>query len=52
MTFSFAFLMTYALLAHSVKAWLAAPGRIRAFQRTSGTVFIGFGVLLATSSNR
>ena len=52
MGFSFAFLMTYALLAHTARQWLAGPRRIRAFQRTSGSVLIGFGVLLATSSHR
>lgn len=49
MTFSFAFLMSYALLAHKAKRWLFRPGRVRTFSRTSGAVFIGFGLLLATS---
>jgi homoserine/homoserine lactone efflux protein len=52
MGFSFFFLMGYALLAHTAKSWLSRPDRIKAFQRTSGTVFVGFGVLLATSTNR
>ncbi len=52
MLFSFLFLMTYALLAHKAKSWLMRPGRARAFNRTSGSIFIGFGLLLATSSNR
>ena len=52
MVFSFFFLMFYALLAHQVNAWLNKPNRITAFNRSSGTIFIGFGVLLATSSNR
>ena len=52
MFFSFSFLMGYSLLAHKAKAWLAKPNRIKAVNRTSGSIFIGFGVLLATSSNR
>jgi len=52
MTFSFTFLMSYALLAHSAKAWLTRSGRAKAVNRTSGSIFVGFGILLATSSNR
>jgi threonine/homoserine/homoserine lactone efflux protein len=52
MSFSFAFLMFYALLAHSAKTWLSRSGRVRAVNWTSGSIFIGFGVLLATRSNR
>lgn len=52
MSFSFSFLMLYALLAHSAKTWLAKPGRIKVVNRTSGSIFIGFGVLLATSSSK
>ena len=51
MIFSFFFLMSYALLAHTAKIWLTKPGRINAVNRTSGSVFICFGILLATSSN-
>jgi len=52
MVFSFSFLMAYALMAHKVKHWLIKPGRVKNFSRASGAVFIGFGVLLASSSNR
>ena len=52
MIFSFSFLMIYALLAHNAKIWLAKPNRINVVNRTSGSVFIGFGLLLATSSNK
>ena len=52
MFFSCFFLMFYSLIAHKAKTWLSRPGRIRIFNRTSGTVFIGFGLLLATSSNK
>ena len=52
MIFSFSFLMFYALLAHKAKIWLTKPNRIKAVNRTSGSIFIGFGVLLATSSNK
>ncbi len=52
MSFSFFFLMSYALLAHSAKAWLTRPSRIKVVNRASGSIFIGFGLLLATSSNK
>ncbi len=52
MFFSFAFLMFYALLAHKAKYWLMQPHRIKMFGRASGSVFVGFGALLATSSHR
>lgn len=52
MVFSFSFLMSYALLAHKIKAWLTRPNRVKVFYRTSGSIFVGFGLLLATSSNR
>ncbi len=52
MIFSFSFLMFYALLAHNVKTWLSKANRIKVVNRTSGSIFIGFGVLLATSSNK
>ncbi len=51
MLFSFSFLMFYALLAHKAKVWLSKPNRIKAFNRTSGSIFVGIGVFLATSSN-
>jgi len=52
MFFSFSFLMTYASLAHAAKDWLSKPGRMTIMNRTSGGVFIGFGALLATSTNK
>jgi len=51
MIFSFSFLVFYASIAHSAKKWMTNPNRIKAFNRTSGSIFIGFGCLLATSSN-
>jgi threonine/homoserine/homoserine lactone efflux protein len=51
MVFSFSFLMLYAVLAHGAKTWLTNPNRMKYFNRTSGSIFIGFGVLLASSSN-
>ena len=48
---SFFFLMFYALLAHKAKAWLTKPNRIKAVNRTSGSIFVGIGVFLETSSN-
>ncbi|SDZ97565.1 Threonine/homoserine/homoserine lactone efflux protein [Desulfuromusa kysingii] len=52
MFFSFAFLMFYALLAHKAKFWLMKPRRMKIFGRVSGSIFVGFGALLATSSHR
>ena len=52
MSFSFFFLMSYARLAHSAKAWLTKPDRIKIVNRASGSIFIGFGMLLATSSSK
>ncbi len=52
MAFSFFFLMSYALLADRAKRWLTKPGRIKVVSRASGSVFIGFGLLLAASSNK
>lgn len=52
MTFSFTFLMLYALAAHKACAWLRGPGRKILIDRASGSVFVGFGVLLAGSANR
>jgi threonine/homoserine/homoserine lactone efflux protein len=47
-----AVLMFYALLAHKARTWLLKPLRAKAVARTSGSIFIGFGILLAASSNR
>lgn len=52
MFFSFVFLMFYALLAHKAQFWLMQPHRIKTFGRVSGSIFVGFGALLATSSHR
>jgi threonine/homoserine/homoserine lactone efflux protein len=52
MFFSFLFLMGYALLAYKVKDWLKKPGSGRTFNRISGSVFIAFGLLLASSSQK
>ena len=51
MAFSFLFLMLYALAAHKACAWLQGAGRKTLVNRASGSVFVGFGVLLAGSSN-
>lgn len=51
MAFSFSFLMLYALVAHKARAWLQGAGRKTLVNRASGSVFVGFGVLLAGSSN-
>ena len=51
MAFSFSFLMLYALLAHQAAAWMKKAGKRTVLNRISGSVFVGFGFLLATSSN-
>jgi threonine/homoserine/homoserine lactone efflux protein len=50
MLFSFSFLMLYSVLASQARAWFTRPGRARAVNRTSGSIFVGFGILLAVSS--
>lgn len=52
MIFSFSFLMLYAVLAHYARTWLNKPNRINIVNRTSGSIFIGFGILLAATSNK
>lgn len=52
MFFSFVFLLGYALLAYKAKIWLLQPQRMKMFGRVSGSIFVGFGALLATSSHR
>lgn len=52
MFFSFLALMVYALLAQRMKGWLNQSERMKNFNRATGSVFIGFGVLLASSSNK
>lgn len=52
MLFSFTFLMAYALLAHHAGIWLKTPSRVRRVNYLSGSIFIGFGALLAISSNK
>ncbi len=52
MGFSFFFLMSYALLAHQAKHWLSRPSRRQWMNRASGSLFIGFGLLMASSSKR
>ena len=49
MFFSFVFLLGYALLAYKAKFWLLQPQRMKMFGRVSGSIFVGFGALLATS---
>ncbi len=49
---SFLFLMCYALIAHKVKTWLIKPDKIKTANLASGSVFIGFGILLAMSSDK
>lgn len=52
MALSFSFLMLYAILAHQAGSWLKKRSRIKIVNRISGSVFIGFGALLAASSNK
>jgi len=48
-TCSFISLMSYALLAHRVRHWLDLPSISTLFNKITGSIFIGFGVTLATS---
>lgn len=50
MFFSFLFLMGYALLIQKMKNWLQKPNSGQLFNRISGSIFIGFGLLLAAST--
>lgn len=52
MSFSFFFLMVYAVGAQRMKFWLNKSERISLFNRASGSIFIGFGLLLATASSK
>jgi homoserine/homoserine lactone efflux protein len=52
MVFSFLFLMAYAFLACRTKTWLTKIGSRQFFNRVSGSIFMAFGVLLASSSKR
>ncbi len=52
MFFSFLALMVYALMAQRMKGWLSQSERMQNFNRATGSVFIGFGVLLAGSANK
>jgi threonine/homoserine/homoserine lactone efflux protein len=52
MLFSFCFLMSYALLVHKARIWLKKPKRVAGLNRIFGSVFIGFGWVLATSTNK
>ena len=44
MSFSFMVLMSYGLLAHSARAWLACGHRATWFNRLSGSIFLVLGV--------
>ncbi len=50
MAASFSCLMLYALLASKVTDWFKSPNQPRLFQHFSGLLFVGFGILLATST--
>lgn len=49
---SFLCLIIYSLLAYRAKNWLNKESRVKVMNRTSGTIFIGFGTLLALSTNK
>ncbi len=51
MAMSFLFLMTYAALTHNARNLLVNPSRMKYFNRANCSIFIGFGVLLATSQH-
>ncbi len=51
MSSSFIFLLLYSILASKTKEWVSSSGRNRIINKVSGSLFIGFGLLLATASN-
>ncbi len=52
MAFSFSFLLFYSVLAHQAKGWLSKPRRQKKVNRISGIIFMGFGIILASSTNK
>ncbi|VFQ44172.1 LysE family translocator [Desulfoluna butyratoxydans] len=52
MASSCAFLVFYALIADRATGWFRKPYRMKAIRQASGSVFLGFGILMATSSNK
>jgi len=46
----FSWLMTYAYLGQRSRHWLMQEGRARWFNRITGSIFVGAGALLSTSS--
>lgn len=49
MTMQILVLGSYALLANQIRHWLNSGGRLKLFNRSIGTCFVGFGTLLAFS---
>ncbi len=52
MFFSFFFLMLYSLIADKARTWLGTSFNEMPFNKISASIFIGLGLLLATSSNK
>ena len=52
MFFSFFFLMSYSLIADKARTWIGTSCNRTPFNKISASIFIGLGLLLATSSNK
>lgn len=52
MSLSFSCLLFYSVLAHQTRNWITQRGRVKTINRAGGAAFVGFGVLLALSSNK
>ncbi len=52
MALSFTFLMLYSIVANQARIWINKNDRMRIFNRISGGLFCGLGVLLGSSSNK
>jgi threonine/homoserine/homoserine lactone efflux protein len=50
--FSFVFPLACALLVDRIGGQPTRPGGIKAFNRTNGSLFVGFGLLLAAAKSR
>jgi len=51
-SFSFTFLMLYAILAQQAGNWLKHPARAKWINYIGGSIFMGFGIVLALASNK
>lgn len=52
MLFSFTFLTIYAVMASLARKWIFNKNRFDIINKTGGSIFVGFGILLALSSKK